>query len=157
MNHSTTFMNIRLLIIQEVKELRKNLIKTNAGLPEPLFKRFKEEIEEIRKENRTNILSFIIAIKGCNKKEAKQVKNDINVCYSEKVILTPLKIVRFEGILSQDLYREIAEYVFSNYNWSEKLDDDVERIMRKLRDKGKLGREKLSVKQSLYKAYMLGV
>lgn len=139
------------------KGVKKDIDKTNAGLPEPLFKRFKEEVEEIRKENRTNMLRFIIGIKGCNKKEDEKVKNDINVCYSENVILTPLKVIRFEGILSQDLYREIAEYVFGNYSWSERLDDDVERIMRKLRDKGKLGREKLSVKQALYKAYMLGV
>lgn len=50
------------------KGVKKDIDKTNAGLPEPLFKRFKEEVEEIRKENRTNMLRFIIGIKGCNKK-----------------------------------------------------------------------------------------
>lgn len=62
-----------------------------------------------------------------------------------------------EGLLSRDLFGDIARYVFNNYEWSEKLDNEVDRITLEYRNKGKLGRNKTSVRKALYKAYALGV
>ena len=62
-----------------------------------------------------------------------------------------------EGVLSRELFSEIASYVFNHYDWPEKLDDDADRIMLEYRTKGEVGRNKIAVKKALYKAYALGV
>ena len=62
-----------------------------------------------------------------------------------------------EGLLSRGLFSESIDYVFNNYEWSEKLDDEVDRITLEYRNKGKLGREKATVRKALYTAYALGV
>lgn len=139
------------------KTTRPVLEKTNAGLPEDLFKRFREEVEELRKEHPNDINKYIRDIKGCDKKKANKVQNAINCCYVEKAALTPLKAIQMEGLLSRDLFSKIASYVFNNYDWPDKLDDDADRIMLEYRTKGELGRKKPSVKRALYTALAMGL
>lgn len=139
------------------KTTRQFLDKTNAGLPEHLFKRFCEEVEGLRKEHPNNLNSYIREVKGCNQKSANKTQNALNLCYAEKAALTPLKVIQMEGMLSRDLFSEIIDYVFNNYEWSERLDDEVDRIILKYRNKGKVGREKTTVRKALYTAYALGV
>ena len=133
------------------------LNKINAGLPEDLFKRFQEEVEGLRKEHPNNLNSYIRDVKGCDQKNANRTQNAFNRCYAEKAALTPLKAIQMEGLLSRELFSEIIDYVFNNYEWSERLDNEVDRITLAYRNKGKVGREKATVKKALYKAYMLGV
>ena len=139
------------------KTTRPLLDKTNAGLPEGLFKRFQEEVEGLRKEHPNDLNSYIRDVKDCDKKKANKVQNAINQCYLEKAALTPLKTIQMEGVLSRDLFSKIASYVFNHYDWPDKLDDDADRIMPEYRTKGKTGRDKITVRKALYKAYMLGV
>lgn len=139
------------------KTTRPLLDKTNAGLPEELFKRFREEVEGLRKEHPNDLNEYIRDIKGCDKKKANKVQNALNCCYAEKAALTPLKVIQMEGMLSRDLFSKIVDYVFNNYDWPDRLDDDADRIMLEYRTKGKTGRDKITVRKALYKAYMLGV
>lgn len=139
------------------KTTRQFLDETNAGLPEGLFKRFQEEVEALRKEHPNNLNSHIRDIKGCNQKQANNTQSALNCCYVEKAALTPLKAIQMEGLLSRELFREIIDYVFNNYEWSERLDNEVARIILKYRTKGKVGRNKITVRKALYKAYSLGV
>lgn len=139
------------------KTTRPFLDKTNAGLPEGLFKRFQEEVEELRKEHARYINDYIRSVKGCSTRQALKTQNAISVCYSENATLTPLKAIQMEGLLSRELFSEIIDFVFNNYDWPEKLDDDAGRIMLEYRTKGKLGRDKIAVRKALYKAYALGV
>ena len=139
------------------KTTRPVLDKINAGLPEDLFKRFQEEVEGLRKEHPNNLNSYIREVKGCDQKNANRTQSALNLCYAEKAALTPLKTIQMEGLLSRDLFSEIIDYVFNNYEWSERLDNEVDRIILKYRTKGKLGREKTTVKKALYTAYALGV
>ena len=139
------------------KTTRPVLEKTNAGLPEDLFKRFREEVEELRKEHPNDLNKYIRDIKGCDKKQANKTQNALNLCYLEKAALTPLKAIQMEGLLSRDLFSKIASYVFNNYDWPDRLDDDADRIMLEYRTKGKTGGDKIAVRKALYKAYALGV
>lgn len=139
------------------KTTRPVLEKTNAGLPEELFKRFREEVEGLRKEHPNDLNSYIREVKGCDKKKANKTQNAINCCYAEKAALTPLKAIQMEGMLSRELFSEIADFVFNNYEWSERLDDDADRIMLEYHTKGKTGMDKIAVRKALYKAYSLGV
>lgn len=139
------------------KTTRPVLEKTNAGLPEELFKRFREEVEGLRKEHPNDLNKYIRDIKGCDKKKANKVQNAINCCYVEKAALTPLKAIQMEGMLSRDLFSKIVDYVFNNYDWPDRLDDDADRIMLEYRTKGKTGMDKIAVRKALYKSYMLGV
>lgn len=139
------------------KTTRPVLEKTNAGLPEGLFKRFQEEVEGLRKEHPYNLNSYIREVKECDKKKANKTQNALNLCYAGKAALTPLKAIQMEGILSRGLFSEIIDYVFNNYEWAERLDNEVDRIILKYRTKGKIGREKTTVKKALYTAYALGV
>ena len=139
------------------KTTRPFLDKTNAGLPPDLFKQFREEVEGLRKEHPNDLNLYIRSVKGCDKKKANKVQNALNQCYLEKATLTPLKAIQMEGLLSRELFSEIIDYVFNNYEWSERLDNEVDRIILKYRNKGKVGREKTTVRKALYKAYMLGV
>lgn len=133
------------------------LNKINAGLPKGLFKRFQEEVEELRKEHPNNLNSYIRDVKGCDQKNANRTQNALNMCYAEKAALTPLKAVQMEGMLSRELFSEIIDYVFNNYEWSERLDNEVDRITLEYRTKGKIGRNKTTVRKALYTAYALGV
>lgn len=133
------------------------LDKANAGLPEDLFKRFRAEVEVLRKTYPNSIVKHIMDVKTCYKKAANKTQNALNCCYAEKVALTPLKAIQLEGMLSRKLFSEIVDYVFNNYEWSERLDAEVDRITLEYRVKGELGRNKMSVKKALYKAYALGV
>lgn len=139
------------------KTTRPALDKANAGLPEGLFKQFKEEVEALRKEHPNNINNYIREVKGCDKKAANKTQNALNMCYAGRAALTPLKAIQMEGLLSRELFGEIVDYVFNNYEWAERLDDEVDRIILKYRTKGKLGRNKITVRKALYKAYALGV
>ena len=139
------------------KTTRQFLDKTNAGLPEGLFKRFQEEVEVLRKEHARYINDYIRNVKGCSTRQALKTQNAISTCYSENAALTPLKAIQIEGVLSRELFSEIADYVFNNYEWSERLDSEVDRIILKYRTRGKVGRNKITVRKALYKAYALGV
>lgn len=139
------------------KTTRPVLNKTNAGLPEELFKRFRKEVEELRKGHPNNLNSYIRYVKDCDQKNANRTQNALNLCCAEKAALTPLKAIQMEGLLSRELFSEIIDYVFNNYEWSERLDGEIDRIILKYRNKGKVGREKTTVKKTLYKAYALGV
>ena len=139
------------------KTTRPVLDKTNAGLPEELFKRFREEVEQLRATYPNSIVAHIMEIKGCSKREAKNIYSAINVLYAEHVNLTPRKVIQLEGLLSRELFSEIAKYVFNHYEWPESLDSEVDRITLAYRTKGELGRNKVTVRKALYTAYMLGV
>ena len=139
------------------KTTRPVLDKANAGLPEGLFKQFREEVEELRANYKNSLAKYIMDVKGCDRKEANRIKDSINRCYVECIVLTPLKVVQMEGLLSRDLFSKIAKYVFNNYEWPEKLDKEVDRIILKYKTKGKVGRNKATVRKALYKAYALGV
>lgn len=130
---------------------------TNAGLPEELFKQFQEEVEELRANYKNSVAKHIMEIKGCDRKEANRIKDSINRCYVECIVLTPLKVIQMEGLLSRDLFSKIAKYVLNNYEWPEKLDDEVDRIVLEYRTKGELGRKKPSVKRALYTALAMGL
>ena len=134
------------------KTTRPLLDKTNAGLPEELFKQFQEEVEELRKEHPNDLNKYIRDIKGCDKKKANKVQNAINQCYLEKAALTPLKTIQMEGMLSRKLFSEIVDFVFNHYDWPDKLDDDADRIMLEYRTKGKTGMDKIAVRKALYKS-----
>lgn len=139
------------------KTTRPVLEKTNTGLPEGLFKRFQEEVEELRKEHPNNLNKYIREVKGCDQKNANRTQNALNLCYAGKAALTPLKAIQMEGMLSRELFSEIIDYVFNNYEWSERLDNEVDRIILKYRTKGKLGKNKASVKRALYTALAMGL
>lgn len=139
------------------KTTRQFLDKTNAGLPEDLFKRFQEEVEGLRKEHPSDLNKYIRDVKGCDQKNANKTQNALNVCYAEKAALTPLKAIQMEGMLSRELFSEIVDFVFNNYEWSETLDDEVDRIVLEYRTKGELGRKKPSVKRALYTALAMGL
>lgn len=139
------------------KTTRPVLDKVNAGLPEGLFKRFQKEVEELRKGHPNDLNNYIRYVKGCDKKTANRTQNALNVCYAEKAALTPLKVIQMEGMLSRELFSEIIDFVFNNYEWSERLDDEVDRITLQYRTKGKTGRNKATVRKALYTAYALGV
>lgn len=139
------------------KTTRPLLNKTNAGLPENLFKRFQEEVEALRKEHPNGLNNYIRDVKDCDQKNANRTQNAFNMCYAERAALTPLKAIQMEGLLSRELFSEIIDYVFNNYEWAERLDNEVDCIILKYRTKGKVGREKTTVRKALYKAYALGV
>ena len=139
------------------KTTKPVLEKTNAGLPEGLFKRFQEEVEELRKEHPNDLNLYIRSVKDCDKKKANKTQNALNQCYLEKATLTPLKAIQMEGLLSRELFSEIASYVFNNYDWLDRLDADADRIMLEYRNKGELGRKKPSVKRALYTALAMGL
>lgn len=139
------------------KTTRPVLEKTNAGLPEGLFKRFREEVEGLRANYKNSLAKYIMEVKGCDRKEANRIKDSINRCYVECIVLTPLKVIQMEGLLSRDLFSKIAKYVFNNYEWDERLDDEVDRIVLEYRTKGELGRKKPSVKRALYTALAMGL
>lgn len=139
------------------KTTRPFLDKTNAGLPEGLFKRFRAEVEVLRKTYPNSIVKHVMDVKGCDKKTANRTQNALNLCYAEKAALTPLKAIQMEGLLSRELFSEIIDYVFNNYEWSERLDNEVDRIILKYKTKGKIGRDKATVRKALYTAYALGV
>lgn len=139
------------------KTTRPVLNKTNAGLPEDLFKRFRAEVEVLRKTYPTSIVKHIMGVKGCSKKEATTIQSAINMVYLEYAALTPRKVIQFEGLLSRELLSEIAKYVFNHYEWSESLDSEVDRITLEYRTKGDLGRNKASVKRALYTALAMGL
>lgn len=136
---------------------RPEVDRTNAGLPEDLYMRFRAEVEVLRANHKTDITKYIMSVKGCDKKEANKIRDSINRCYAEDITLGPLKVIQMEGLFSRELIGDMARYVFNNYEWSDKLDSEVDRITLEYRTKGDLGRNKASVKRALYTAYSLGV
>lgn len=139
------------------KTTRPFLDKTNAGLPEELFKQFRAEVEGLRKEHPNDLNKYIRDVKGCDKKKANKTQNALNCCYAEKAALTPLKAIQMERMLSRELFSEIVDFVFNHYDWPDKLDDDADRIMLEYRTKGEVGRNKESVKRALYTALAMGL
>lgn len=130
---------------------------SNAGLPEELFKRFQKEVEGLRANYKNSLAKHIMVVKGCDRKETNRIKDSINRCYVERIVLTPLKVIQMEGLLSRDLFSKIAKYVLNNYEWPERLDSEVDRIVLEYRTKGELGRKKPSVKRALYTALAMGL
>lgn len=136
---------------------RQEVDKTNAGLTEELFQRYRKEVEALKATYPNSIVAHIMEIKGCSKKEAKNIYSAINALYVERVVLTPRKVIQLEGLLSRELFNEIAKYVFNHYEWPESLDSEIDRITLEYRTKGNLGRDKASVKRALYTALAMGL
>lgn len=139
------------------KTTRPLLEKTNAGLPEELFKQFRVEVEGLRANHKNSLAKYIMEVKGCDRKEANRIKDSINRCYVERTVLTPLKVIQMEGLFSRELFSKIAKYVLNHYEWPERLDSEIDRIILKYRTKGELGRKKPSVKRALYTALAMGL
>lgn len=136
---------------------RQEVDKTNAGLTEELFQRYRKEVEALRATYPNSIVAHIMDVKDCTKKEAKNIYSAINALYVEHANLTPRKVVQLEGLLSRELFSEIAKYVFNRYEWPESLDSEVDRITLEYRTQGELGRNKASVKRALYTALAMGL
>lgn len=136
---------------------RQAVDKTNAGLTEELFQRYRKEVEALRATYPNSIVAHIMDVKDCTKKEAKAIYSAINALYVEHVNLTPRKVIQLEGLLSRELFSEIAKYVFNHHEWPESLDSEVDRITLEYRTKGDLGRNKASVKRALYTALAMGL
>ncbi|AZF90700.1 hypothetical protein PP212_gp46 [Streptococcus phage CHPC875] len=136
---------------------KPNADKTNAGLTRELFLQYCKEIQELRATHYKSVTNYIMEVKGCSYSEADSIRNIINIIYTELGNLTPRKVIQLEGLLSRELFGKIAKYVFNKYEWPESLDKEVDRIYLEYRDKGKLGRNKESVKRTLYKAISMGL
>lgn len=136
---------------------RQEVDKTNAGLTKELFQRYRKEVEALRATYPNSIVAHIMEIKGCSKREVKNIYSAINALYVEHVNLTPRKVIQLEGLLSRELFSEIAKYVFNHHEWPESLDSEVDRITLEYRTKGDLGRNKASVKRALYTALAMGL
>ena len=139
------------------KTTRPVLNKTNAGLPEGLYKRFCDEIEAMREVYGKRVTTHIMELTGCSREEARKHADNLSKLYREINRLTPRKLIQIEGLISDELFDDIAKFVFNNYDWSAELDEDIDRIARRYRSKKDLGRNKSTVKHYLYRAYMLGV
>ena len=136
---------------------RKEVDTTRAGLSEELFQRFRDEIDELRQTYSNSAAAHIMEIKGCTRAQALTIQSVYGCLYREQLILTPRKVIQLEGLLSRDLYSDIAKYVFGRYEWPESLDDEVDRITLEYRKKDKIGRDKASVKRALYTALAMGL
>ena len=139
------------------KAYQKHVSFDNAGLPDELFKRFCEEIEAMREVYGKRVTTHIMDIIGCSREEARKHADNLSKLYREINRLTPRKLIQIEGLISDELFGDIAKYVFNNYDWAAELDEDIDRIARRYRSKEGLGRNKPTVKHYLYRAYMLGV
>lgn len=131
--------------------------KTNAGLTRELFLQYRKEIQELKAKYPNSFTAYIMDVKGCKYQKANSIRTAINIIYTEIGILTPRKVIQLEGILSRELFGKIAKYVFNKYEWPETLDEEVDRIYLEYRTKGDLGRNKESVKRTLYKAISMGL
>lgn len=136
---------------------RSDTNKTNAGLTRELFREFRKEIEALRAAHPNSIVSYIMEVKGCSYNEANSIRTAICTIYTEIGVLTPLKVIQLEGLLSRELFSKIAKYVFNKYEWPESLDKEVDRIYLEYRTKGDIGLDKESVKRVLYKAISMGL
>lgn len=136
---------------------RPDTDKRNAGLPEELFKQYCEEIESLKAKHPNSFTAYIMDVKGCKYQKANSIRTAINTLYTEIGIVTPRKVIQLEGLLSRELFGKIAKYVFNKYEWPETLDEEVDRIYLEYRTKGDLGRNKESVKRTLYKAIAMGL
>lgn len=136
---------------------RPDTDKRNAGLPEEFFKQYCEEIKSLKAKYPNSFTAYIMDVKGCTYQKANSIRTAINTVYKELGILTPRKVIQLEGLLSRELFGKIAKYVFNKYEWPESLDSEVDRIYLEYRTKGELGRDKESVKRTLYKAIYMGL
>lgn len=127
-----------------------------AGLTRELFIQYCKEIQELRATHYKSVTNYIMEVKGCSKRQAQIILKIINAVYTEIGIVTPRKVIQLEGLLSRELFGKIAKYVFNKYEWPGSLDSEVDRIYLEYRTKGKLGRDKESVKRVLYKAISMG-
>ena len=128
-----------------------------SGLPDDLFKCFCDEIEAMREAYGKRVTTHIMSLIGCSREEARKHADNLSKLYREINRLTPRKLIQIEGLISDELFGDIAKYVFNNYDWAAELDEDIDRIARRYRSKEGLGRNKPTVKHYLYRAYMLGV
>lgn len=136
---------------------RPDTDKRNAGLPEELFKQYCEEIKSLKAKYPNRFTAYIMDVKGCKYQKANSIRTAINTLYTELGIVTPRKVIQLEGLLSRELFGKIAKYVFNKYEWPESLDKEVDRIYLEYRTKGELGRDKESVKRTLFKAISMGL
>ena len=136
---------------------RPDTYKRNAGLPEELFKQYCEEIKSLKAKYPNSFTAYIMDVKGCKYQKANNIRTAINTLYTEIGIVTPRKVIQLEGLLSRELFGKIAKYVFNKYEWPESLDSEVDRIYLEYRTKDNLGRDKESVKRTLYKAISMGL
>lgn len=139
------------------KAHQKHVSFDNAGLPDELFKRFCDEVESMREAYGKRVTTHIMSLIGCSREEARKHADNLSNLYREINRLTPRKLIQIEGLISDELFGDIAKYVFNHYDWAAELDEDIYRIARRYRSKKDLGRNKPTVKHYLYRAYALGV
>lgn len=135
-----------------------------SGLTPELYQRLVSEHAALRQTHKKgSYKQFFQDVKQCSEVQARIIYQAFNSAVVERARISPATVDRLEGIISDELFDDLQDYLSTNYTrgknteWSERLDNEVDRIILKYRTKGKLGREKTTVKKALYTAYALGV
>lgn len=121
----------------------------NAGLPDDLFKCFCDEIEAMREAYGKRVTIHIMSLIGCSREEARKHADNLSKLYREINRLTPRKLIQIEGLISDELFGDIAKYVFNHYDWPAELDEDIDRIARRYRSEDTAARKALDVTSQL--------
>lgn len=157
-----------------------------AGLTPELHQRLVNERVALKLAHLRDYKQHFQKVRQCSEKQAIIILQALNSAVVERARISPQTVDRLKGIISDGLFNdlqdylenhytmgkttrpvlektnagllsEIADFVFNNYEWSERLDDDADRIMLEYHTKGKTGMDKIAVRKALYKAYSLGV
>lgn len=122
-----------------------------AGLTPELHQRLVNERVALKLAHLRDYKQHFQKVRQCSEKQAIIILQALNSAVVERARISPQTVDRLEGII------DIARYVFNRYEWPESLDSEVDRITLEYRTKGKLGRNKATVRKALYTAYALGV
>lgn len=120
-----------------------------SGLTPELYQRLVSEHAALKQTHKKgSYKQFFQEVKQCDELQARIIYQAFNSAVVERARISPATVDRLEGIISDELFNDLQDYLSTNYTRGKTTE---------YRNKGKIGRNKTTVKKALYTDYALGV
>lgn len=123
----------------------------HAGLTPELHSRLVSEHAALKQAHSKDYKQYFQEVRQCSEVQARIIYQAFNSAVVERARISPQTVDRLEGIISDELFDDLQDYLSTNYTRGKTTRPVLEKT------KGEVGRDKIAVRKALYKAYMLGV
>ena len=92
-----------------------------SGLTEELYQRLVSEHASLKKAHKKgSYKQFFQDVKQCSELQARIIYQAFNAAVVERARISPATVDRLEGIISDELFNDLQDYLSTNYTRGEK-------------------------------------
>lgn len=86
-----------------------------SGLTPELYQRLVDEHEALKKAHPRDYKQYFQKVRQCSDKQARIIYQAFNAAVVERARISPATVDRLEGIISDELFNDLQDYLSTNY------------------------------------------